>query len=208
MDISVSILTCDFTNLKEELDELKKRDLKYLHLDVMDGCFVPSITFGGKLVQDLLKYKDDVIFDAHLMVKDPLHQVLGYKGVDYLTIHYESEHVKETLDLIKTFTKCGISIKPDSNVEDILEYLPEVDMVLVMSVEPGKGGQKFMPSALDKISKLAKLREENNYHYIINVDGGINLETAKLVKEAGVDVAVSGSFVINDYDNLTKLNNL
>lgn len=208
MKIAPSILTCDFSDIKNEIKKLTDRDCEVLHLDVMDGVFVPSITFGAKFIDDLVKIKGKMIFDTHLMVHDALIATQFVNSSEYVTVHFESKNCLQAIKEINKTTKSGVSIKPNTEVDEIIKLLPLVDQVLVMSVEPGKGGQKFMQHAVDKIKELAKLREENDYHYIINVDGGINEITAKIVKDAGCDFVVSGSFIISNPDNLTLLNNL
>lgn len=208
--ISPSILSCDFARLKEDIDTIKD-DVEYLHIDVMDGVFVNNISFGIPVVQALRPHFQNV-FDVHLMICNPIKYVEAFAlaGSDIITFHYESESdILETILLIKKLNKkVGMSIKPNTLVEEILEYLPYLDLVLVMSVEPGFGGQKFMPSSLLKIRKLASLREERNFTYEIEVDGGINDETAKLVKEAGVDVIVAGSYIFNAKDRKDKIKQL
>ncbi len=209
MEISPSFLTCDFSNLKNELDEIKDI-VKYIHVDVMDGDFVPNLTFGHKFVKDFRKYYPNNIFDVHLMISNPLKYIKNYAdaGSDIITFHVESKSpVLETINEIKACgKKVGISIKPGTPVSDIYEYLDKVDLVLVMSVEPGFGGQKFMPIATDKINELRELREKNGYNYLIEVDGGVNDKTVEFVK--GVDLAVAGSYVMNGEDKKERINNL
>ena len=201
MKISPSILAADFLNLEKDIKTVSKAE--YLHLDVMDGCFVPNITFGMPLIKEIRKITDQIL-DTHLMIQNPNKYVKEFaeNGSDYITIHYEAvDNVVESLNLIKeNNVKCGISIKPNTKVEEIEPYLSMVDLVLVMSVEPGFGGQKFIESSLDKIEYLYNYRKENNCHYLISVDGGINNETCKLVKEAGSDLAVCGSFLFKETD--------
>ncbi len=209
MEISPSFLTCDFSNLKNELDEIKDI-VKYIHVDVMDGDFVPNLTFGHKFVKDFRKYYPNNIFDVHLMISNPLKYIKNYAdaGSDIITFHVESKSpVLDTINEIKACgKKVGISIKPGTPVSDIYEYLDKVDLVLVMSVEPGFGGQKFMPIATDKINELRELREKNGYNYLIEVDGGVNDKTVEFVK--GVDLAVAGSYVMNGEDKKERINNL
>ena len=211
MEISPSFLTCDFSNLKNELDEIKDL-VKYIHVDVMDGDFVPNLTFGPKFVGDFRKYYKHNIFDVHLMISNPLKYVSEYAkaGSDIITFHYESKSdVLETIKAIKDAGKmAGISIKPNTDVDAIKDYLGLVDLVLVMSVEPGFGGQKFMMSAVDKIKKLYELRKDNNYSYIIEVDGGVNADTIDFVKEAGVDLVVAGSYIMNSDNKKERIENL
>ncbi len=199
MIISPSFLTCDFSNLKEEIS-LVSNLTKYLHVDVMDGNFVPNITLGPKVVKDLRKHFDNV-FDVHLMISNPLQYIEEFAsaGSDIITFHYEAN--SDILQTIKKIKECnklaGLSINPNTNVEEIKPYLSSLDLVLVMSVNPGFGGQKFMENSVDKIKELDSLRKEFGYDYLIEVDGGINNSTIKLVNEANCDIAVCGSFLMN-----------
>lgn len=198
MKVSLSILTADFANMEASLkDALLTTD--YVHMDVMDGEFVPNISIGPAFVKSIRKITDKP-FDTHLMIMHPQNYIKQFvdAGSQYITFHVEADcDVKSTIDLIKSYgIKAGISIKPKTKVEDILEYLPLVDMVLVMSVEPGFGGQSFMMDSIDKVSKLKELKVKNNYSYLINIDGGIKDTTAPLISPY-VDLAVSGSYVCN-----------
>lgn len=209
MIISPSFLTCDFSNLKKELDEIKE-SVKYIHVDVMDGNFVPNLTFGPKFVSDFRKYYPQNIFDVHLMISNPYDYIKNYAaaGSDIITFHYESNsNVIDTIEEIKKYNKkVGLSIKPNTEVFEIEKYLSLVDLVLVMSVEPGFGGQKFMQNAVMKIKKLDDLRKENNYKYLIEVDGGINDTTITYVKEAGCDMVVAGSYIMNADNKIERIN--
>ncbi len=211
MEVSPSILTCDFSKLKEDLDEIKSL-VKYIHIDVMDGVFVPNLTFGPKFVSDFRKYCEYNVFDVHLMIEYPMKYIKNFAeaGSDIITFHVESSsNPKETIKEIKKYNKlAGISIKPNTKVSDIKDYLADVDLVLVMSVEPGFGGQKFMPSAVSKIEELYNLRKENGYKYLIEVDGGINAETVKSCQEKGVDIVVAGSYVMNASNRKERIDNL
>ena len=198
MKVSLSILTADFANMESSLkDALLTTD--YVHMDIMDGEFVPNISIGPAFVKSIRKITDKP-FDTHLMIMHPQNYIKQFvdAGSQYITFHVEADcDVKSTIDLIKSYgVKAGISIKPKTKVEDILEYLPLVDMVLVMSVEPGFGGQSFMMDSIDKVKKLKELKEKNNYSYLINIDGGIKDTTAPLISPY-VDLAVSGSYVCN-----------
>lgn len=207
MLVSPSFLTCDFSKLKESLDEIKD-SVKYFHVDVMDGNFVPNLTFGPKFIKDFRKYYNN-IFDVHLMISNPYNYIKDYAeaGSDIITFHYESDsNVVDTINEIKKYNKLvGLSIKPGTNVSKIEEYLPLLDLVLVMSVEPGFGGQKFMPSALDKIKELKKLKEDNNYKYIIEVDGGVNASTIDDCVNAGVEMVVAGSYIMNADNKIERI---
>ena len=212
MKVSLSILTVDYYNIENSIKDIID-DLDYIHMDVMDGEFVPNISFGYSFIGALNK-KIDTTIDTHLMIMHPQNYIEQFvkAGSDYITFHVEADcNVMKTIDLIHSYgVKAGISIKPKTNIEDILEYLPYVDMVLVMSVEPGFGGQSFMPNSIDKCKRLKELRTQNNYNYLINIDGGINDKTAPLISNY-VDLAVSGSFVCNNsnpQEALLKLKNI
>lgn len=197
--ISPSILSADFSILKEEIQKLDEAD--YIHIDVMDGNFVPNLTFGPKLIKDIRKYTDKV-FDVHLMVNNPENYIdsMAEAGADIITIHYEScIHVDRVITRIKDKgLKAGLTLVPSTN-ENVLQYLlDKLDLILVMSVNPGFGGQKFLYSQLDKIRNIKKMIGNKNIE--IEVDGGINEETYKQVIDAGADVLVAGSYVFNSND--------
>ena len=198
MKVSVSILTLDFANVEKNFVPIA-RDVDYIHMDIMDAEFVPNISFGYSVVASLRKLTDKP-FDTHLMMMHPQRYIKEFveAGSQYITFHVEADcDVLETIKLIKSYgIGAGISIKPKTTVEEIEKYLPYVDMVLVMSVEPGFGGQKFMTSAIDKVKYLSELKKNNNYNYLINIDGGINGNTAPSIAPY-VDLAVSGSYICN-----------
>ena len=204
--IAPSLLSADFACLKKEIDKIKVAE--WIHYDVMDGHFVPNISFGYSILKDVSKvtYK---YLDVHLMISDPFKYVDNFiaSNASLIVFHYEAVEENEINKLIKHIKNnnidVGIAIKPDTCQDVLKPFLSQLDLVLVMSVEPGFGGQTFNHSAIEKISKLAKLREEHNYHYLIEVDGGINESTAKLCRQAGVDVLVAGSYVFNS-DDYTK----
>ncbi len=210
MKVSLSILTVDYLRVKESLENYVD-DVDYVHLDVMDGVFVPNISFGPAFIKSLRKIDENKIFDTHLMIEYPDRYIKEFSeaGSQYITFHVEaSSDVLKTIELIKSYNvKAGISIKPKTTVEEIEKYLPYVDMVLVMSVEPGFGGQKFMDSAVDKVKRLSELKKANNYSYLINIDGGINDVTGLKIKDY-VDLAVSGSYVVNNKDPKEAINKL
>lgn len=204
--IAPSLLSANFACLKQEIDKIEAAE--WIHYDVMDGHFVPNISFGYSILKDISKVTDKYL-DVHLMISDPFKYVDNFiaSNASLIVFHYEAVEENEIDKLIKHIKNnnidVGIAIKPDTCQDVLKPFLSQLDLVLVMSVEPGFGGQTFNHSAIEKISKLAKLREENNYHYLIEVDGGINESTAKLCRQAGVDVLVAGSYVFNS-DDYTK----
>lgn len=200
MKIAPSVLTADFSNLKKELDSIATAD--YLHLDIMDGHFVPNISFGPAITKQIEK-NTLLPLDVHLMVSDPLNWIslFSLPKVKFITIHIESNDVDQTIELIKkNKIGVGLSIKPNTMVSKIIPYLSKIDLVLVMTVEPGFGGQSFIMSSLDKVKELVELRRNNGLSFVIEVDGGVNFETAKLCKDQGVDIAVAGSYLFNMND--------
>lgn len=201
--IAPSILSADFARLGEEIKELDRAGADWIHFDVMDGQFVPNISFGYKILGDI-KSLTNLPFDVHLMVYEPYDYLEPFanKGADYITIHVEAckEPRKYFKKIRELGVKPGITLSPDTPVEAIKPYLDEVDLVLVMSVHPGFGGQSFIPSALDKLKELDALRNENNYHYLLEVDGGIGIKNAEEIRATGVDVLVAGSAVLGSAD--------
>ena len=203
MILSPSILNVEDNKKIEYIQKLEKNGVKFLHLDIMDGKFVENKTFDYQYIKELRKHSN-MIFDTHLMIMNPEQLIEEYidSGSDYITFHIEATN--KAFDIIEKIKRCnkkvGISIKPNTSLSSTLEYLPFIDLVLVMSVEPGKGGQSFMNNSLPKIKELKELKEVNNYKYLIEVDGGINNETALLVKEAGVDLIVVGSYLVKQTD--------
>ena len=195
--ISPSILSCDFSILKEDIDTVLN-DIDYLHIDVMDGLFVNNISFGIPVIKSIRPHYN-ITFDTHLMIVEPERYIDAFAkaGADLITFHIEAtKDSKNVIDMIHSKgLKAGISLRPKTDVVELSPYLGMVELVLVMSVEPGFGGQAFDPSAIDKIKWLKEQKELHGYTYEIEVDGGINGETAKLVREAGVDVLVSGSYI-------------
>ena len=202
--VAPSILAANFNNLFDEVKSVESAD--YLHIDVMDGHFVPNISLGTCVYKGL-KNQVDLVFDVHLMISDPKKYALDFikAGADILTFHYEALNNIEEIDNLINFihdnnTKVGVSIKPNTKVEVLDSILEKLDLVLVMSVEPGFGGQSFIPNALDKISYLKDMKNKNGYNYEIEVDGGINKETSKMCVDAGVDVLVAGTYIYNNKD--------
>lgn len=194
MKISPSLLAADFARLDRELAKIEAGGADWLHLDVMDGVFVPNISFGLPVIQSL-RPVSRLTFDVHLMIQNPIRYVEAFQkaGADYLTFHLESEgDPGKTIEAIhRAGMKAGISIKPGTPVERLLPYLPGLELVLIMSVEPGFGGQKFMPESLGKIAAVRAAVPDIH----ISVDGGINGETGALCRKAGADVLVAGSYV-------------
>lgn len=203
MKIAPSLLAADFSKLAEEVKDAQRLGADYLHLDVMDGHFVPNISFGPAVIKSLRTHTD-LPFDIHLMIENPDLYIKEFvdAGASVITVHAEAcRHLHRTLQLIKSFgIQCGVVLNPHTPL-NILEYvIKEIDWVLVMSVNPGFGGQQFIPEAVDKIAALAKWRQELGLSFLIEVDGGINPGTARLVEEAGCDVAVAGSAFFNAPD--------
>lgn len=201
VQIAPSILSADFSKMGEEILSLQQSGADMVHCDVMDGVFVDNITFGIKMIADIRKLTD-LPLDCHLMIVHPEKYVERFAkaGADYITVHYEAcqNNLKEVLALIKsTGVKCGAVINPDTPVENIKEVLPLCDMVLVMSVFPGFGGQKFIPESLEKLRELRKLIDEGGKDVLLQIDGGVNEENIEKIKAAGADVIVAGSAVFN-----------
>ncbi len=199
--LSPSILACDYNILGTQVKEAYEAGAKYMHLDVMDGLFVPSISLGMPVIKSLRK-ATDVVFDTHLMINEPIRYIDDFveAGSDIITFHLEAtDRVEETINKIKAAkVKAGIVINPETPVEAIKPYLSMVDMVLIMSVHPGFGGQKYIPEATDKIRQARKLIDEAGYNIDLEVDGGVNLSNVKEVLEAGANVIVAGSAVFGN----------
>lgn len=195
----------------EEAKAIENIENVWLHFDVMDGKFVPNTSFS--LDDLLLMRKETKLFlDVHLMIENPEKYFLDYvkNGADLVTVHYEATNELSSLieNIKKAGVKVGVSIKPKTDVEVLYPYLKDLDLVLVMSVEPGFGGQSFIPSALEKIEKLRKEIDKNNYNCLVEVDGGINKETGDLCKKSGVDVLVAGSYLFGKEDILDRIEDL
>ena len=203
LKIAPSILAADFSKLAEEVKCVDSLGADYIHIDVMDGHFVPNITLGPGIVK-CLRPHTELPFDVHLMIENPDQYIKDFKeaGADIITVHVEAcRHLHRTLQLIKQYEmQCGVVLNPHTPLEMIKQVLQEVDWILIMSVNPGFGGQTFIPDSLNKIATLNQWRQEQNLSYVIEVDGGVNEETARLCEEAGADVVVAGSAVFNAVD--------
>lgn len=203
LKIAPSILAADFSKLAEEVKCVDSLGADYIHIDVMDGHFVPNITLGPGIVK-CLRPHTELPFDVHLMIENPDQYIKDFKeaGADIITVHVEAcRHLHRTLQLIKQYEmQCGVVLNPHTPLEMIKHVLQEVDWILIMSVNPGFGGQTFIPDSLNKIATLNQWRQEQNLSYVIEVDGGVNEETARLCEEAGADVVVAGSAMFNAVD--------
>lgn len=201
--VSPSILSADFANLEREMLRLKNAGADWAHIDVMDGHFVPNISIGAPVVKAISKVSD-MTLDVHLMISDPAFYLDDFikAGSDIITIHEECDsNIRETLQRIKDAgVKCALSIKPDTPVSALEEYIDILDMVLIMTVEPGFGGQKFIDKCLPKISEAKKLIEEKNPKCMLEIDGGVTCDNVKAAKDAGADVIVAGSSVFGAED--------
>ncbi len=208
--IAPSVLTADFLELKEYLKKFEECGVEMLHMDVMDGIFVPNISFGPAIIEKVKKHTT-IPMDVHLMIDRPHRYIDVFaKSADILGFHYEAgSDVAETLKQIRSHgIKSCLTIKPCTEPEEIYEFLPLCDMVLVMSVEPGFGGQAFMPSALTKLEKLRKEIKRQGLNVLLEVDGGINKETAPKAAAAGADVLVAGSYVFGSSDIAATVNEI
>ena len=210
--VAPSILSADFSKMGEEVISLEKAGADIVHCDVMDGVFVNNITFGIKMVEDIRKVTK-LPLDCHLMIVNPEKYVERFAkaGADIITVHYEAckEGLKDTLQLIKNCgVKCGAVINPDTPVEKIKDVIPMCDMVLVMSVFPGFGGQKFIPEALDKLREVKAIIEASGKDIDLQIDGGVGVDNVALVKEAGANVIVAGSAVFKASDRAATISAL
>ena len=196
--LSPSILSADFAKLGEDVARAAEAGSEYIHIDVMDGAFVPNISFGMPVIK-AIRPMTDKVFDVHLMIEEPVRYIQEFveAGADMITVHVEAcKHLHRTIQVIKSFgIKAGVVLNPATSLSTIEEILPEVDMVLLMSVNPGFGGQKFIPHTVEKVKELRELIAATGSHALIEVDGGVNVETGRLLAEAGSDVLVAGNAV-------------
>jgi len=209
IQISPSILSADFSQLGNEIKRLEEGGADMIHVDVMDGHFVPNLTIGPPVIE-ALKKKTKIPFDVHLMIS-PVHKYIeayAKAGADIITIHPEAtDDLKTTILKIKELKKkVGLSLNPETNINIILKFLDQIDLVLIMSVNPGFGGQKFMPEVLSKVKELKKIQEEKKMNFDIEIDGGINFENHKKVIEAGANILVSGTTIFKSNNGDIKKN--
>lgn len=211
--VAPSILSADFANLEKDIIKIEEAGADWVHVDVMDGRFVPNITIGAPVVKSIRK-TTKMPFDVHLMIVEPIKYVEDFAraGSDFITIHAEAceDNLEETIDLIKSLgIKAGVSVKPKTPINVIKKILHKIDLILIMTVEPGFGGQKFIMECLSKISEARELIEKDNLgHIYIEVDGGINAETAKLATSAGANALVAGNYVYNAADTYKAISSL
>lgn len=209
MKVSVSIL--GLNDRKKAISLLNNTNCDYIHIDVMDGSFVPNKQFTTEEINNL-EIISKKKFDVHLMVDNPREYIenLDISNIEYIIVHSEiAKDINELLDLIKSYNvKCGLSIKPNTDISILTPYLNKLDLILVMSVEPGFSGQEFISNSLDKVSKLKQIIKNNNLDIVMAIDGGINGSNASLVKKSGIDMVVSGSYVTNSLDYQDKINDL
>ncbi len=208
MNLAPSLLSANFYNLEKELHPLVEYDVKYLHLDVMDGHFVPNVSFGPAVISKLRSHYD-FLFDAHLMVTDPdaMLEPMARAGADIITVHYEApRHIHRTLtEIRKLGKKAGISLNPATPVYSLEYLLPELDLILIMTVNPGFGGQKFIPQMMKKIAAARELIDQSGYDIELEVDGGVTTDNADDILEAGATILVAGSDVFSRGDIRTQL---
>ena len=209
IQISPSILSADFSQLGNEIKRLENGGADMIHVDVMDGHFVPNLTIGPPVIK-ALKKNSSILFDVHLMIS-PVHKYIeaySNAGADIITIHPETtDNLKSSISKIKSLNKkVGVSLNPETKIDTIIKYLNEIDLVLIMSVNPGFGGQKFMPEVLTKVKELKKIQTEKKLNFDIEIDGGINFENSKIAIEAGANILVSGTTIFKSNNGDIKKN--
>lgn len=201
--VAPSILSADFSKLGAEIENIQDLGCDYIHIDVMDGRFVPNMSFAMPVIKSVNKFKK-VPFDVHLMIENPENFIEAFQksGADIITVHAEAtRHLNRLVSQIKaTGAKAGVAINPATPLSALEEILPDIDLLLIMTVNPGFGGQKYIPSVTKKIERAAKIREENGYNYLIEVDGGIDAVNGPTAANAGADILVAGSFVFGSPD--------
>ena len=209
--LAPSILAADFGNLRKEIQTVSEAGAQYIHIDVMDGMFVPSISFGMPVIQSVRSCTDKV-FDVHMMVEEPGRYAADLKaaGADLLCVHQEAcRHLDRTINQIKELgMKVGVALNPATPVETLSCVLDQVDMILLMSVNPGFGGQRFIEHSVDKVARLREMIDRKGLSTMIEVDGGVNLETGKRLVDAGADVLVAGNFVFKSPDPIQTIKDL
>lgn len=209
--ISPSVLSCNFANIQRDVEMINQSSADWFHVDVMDGVFVPNISFGFPVVQAIKKHASKPL-DVHLMIVNPDQYLEDFKnaGADLLTVHYEAcTHLNRTIQVIKSLgMKAGVALNPHTPISVLEDIIQELDLVLIMSVNPGFGGQKFIPHTLKKVTQLKELIQKIDAPTLIEVDGGVNLETGKKLLDAGADALVAGSFVFNSSDPMQTISEL